>query len=328
MGPPRPSFGGPPGAGPPPGGGGPPFGGGGGGGGGGPRDARGRDDRATEPRVNRRIRVREVRVIADDGSQLGILATDDALKRAEEKGLDLVEVQPMARPPVCKIMDYGKFKYEQKRKASELKKKQTVVEVKEVKFRPKTGIHDFDTKVRHLREFLVEGNKARVTIMFRGREIVHPEIGHDILRRVAEIISDIAQVELPPRMEGKQMFMIVAPGKAPARKPGFPAPMQAPQPQMQQPQSTASALAALATPTPPAPAPAPAAAAAPTTTTTTAPAAAAPAPAPAAPTPPPAPVAAAAPKAPAPPAAPAKPAAPPQRPPPPRSSGPVNFSKK
>jgi len=167
-----------------------------------------------------------VRVIAEDGSQLGILPTDDALRRAEEKGLDLVEVQPMARPPVCKIMDYGKFKYEQKRKASELKKKQTVVEVKEVKFRPKTGEHDYQTKLRHLREFLQEGNKARVTIMFRGREIVHPEIGHDILKRVTEAIADIGQVELTARMEGKQMFMIVAPGKAPAKRPMVPgAPM-------------------------------------------------------------------------------------------------------
>jgi translation initiation factor IF-3 len=163
-----------------------------------------------------------VRVIAEDGSQLGILPTEDALRRAEEKGLDLVEVQPMARPPVCKIMDYGKFKYEQKRKASELKKKQTVVEVKEVKFRPKTGEHDYQTKLRHLREFLQEGNKARVTIMFRGREIVHPEIGHDILKRVTEAISDIGQVELTARMEGKQMFMIVAPGKAPAKRPMVP----------------------------------------------------------------------------------------------------------
>jgi translation initiation factor IF-3 len=166
--------------------------------------------------------VREVRVIAEDGSQLGILPTDDALRRAEEKGLDLVEVQPMARPPVCKIMDYGKFKYEQKRKASELKKKQTVVEVKEVKFRPKTGEHDFQTKLRHLREFLQDGNKARVTIMFRGREIVHPEIGQDILKRLAEAISDIGQVEMGARMEGKQMFMIVAPGKAPAKRPLVP----------------------------------------------------------------------------------------------------------
>ncbi len=233
---PRPGgFGGPPGGGGfsgPPGGGfsGPPGGGPGGPGGfdrgppGGDRGgARGRDDRNNEPRVNRRIRVREVRVIAEDGSQLGILATDDALRRAEEKGLDLVEVQPMSRPPVCKIMDYGKFKYEQKRKASELKKKQTVVEVKEVKFRPKTGQHDFDTKLRHLREFIEEGNKGRVTIMFRGREIVHPEIGHEILKKVAEAISDIGQVEVGARMEGKQMFMIVAPGKAPARRvPGIP----------------------------------------------------------------------------------------------------------
>jgi translation initiation factor IF-3 len=158
-------------------------------------------------------------VIADDGSQLGILPTDEALRRAEEKGLDLVEVQPMARPPVCKIMDYGKFKYEQKRKAAEMKKKQKVIEVKEVKFRPKTGVHDFDTKVRHLRDFLGEGDKAKVTIMFRGREIVHPEIGQDVLKRVAEAISDIAQVELSPRMEGRSMFMIVAPGKASPNKP-------------------------------------------------------------------------------------------------------------
>jgi len=203
-------------------------------------------------------------VIAEDGSQLGILPTEDALRRAEEKGLDLVEVQPMARPPVCKIMDYGKFKYEQKRKASELKKKQTVVEVKEVKFRPKTGEHDYQTKLRHLREFLQDGNKARVTIMFRGREIVHPEIGHDILKRLTEAISDIGQVEMSARMEGKQMFMIVAPGKAPAKRPMVPgAPLGAPQGAV--PLAAASAAAAstvpapAAPPQPAAPAPAPAA---------------------------------------------------------------------
>jgi translation initiation factor IF-3 len=209
--------------------------------------------------VNRRIRVREVRVIAEDGSQLGILPTDDALRRAEEKGLDLVEVQPMARPPVCKIMDYGKFKYEQKRKASELKKKQTVVEVKEVKFRPKTGEHDYQTKLRHLREFLQEGNKARVTIMFRGREIVHPEIGHDILKRLGEAISDIGQVEMGARMEGKQMFMIVAPGRAPAKRPlvpGMPpAPMGAAP--VAPPSAPASPSQAGAAPVQAAPAPAP-----------------------------------------------------------------------
>ncbi len=197
-----------------------------------------------------------MRVIAEDGSQLGILPTDDALRRAEEKGLDLVEVQPMARPPVCKIMDYGKFKYEQKRKASELKKKQTVVEVKEVKFRPKTGEHDYQTKLRHLREFLSEGNKARVTIMFRGREIVHPEIGHDILKRLAEAISDIGQVEMTARMEGKQMFMIVAPGKAPAKRPmvpGAPSMVAA----SSGPAVAPAAAPAIPAPAPPAPAPGP-----------------------------------------------------------------------
>jgi translation initiation factor IF-3 len=174
--------------------------------------------------------VREVRVIADDGSQLGILPTDEALRRAEEKGLDLVEVSPMARPPVCKIMDYGKFKYQQKRKAAETKKNQKIIEVKEVKFRPKTGEHDFQVKVRHLREFILEGDKGKVTIMFRGREIVHPEIGQDVLRKVAEAISDIGSVESMPRMEGRQMFMIVAPGKASPRR-AAPMPGQAPGPQ-------------------------------------------------------------------------------------------------
>jgi translation initiation factor IF-3 len=218
-GPPRPFGGGF--SGPPPGG---PPGGGDRGPPGGPRGRPG-DDRPTEPRVNRRIRVREVRVIGDDGSQLGILTTDDALRRAEEKGLDLVEVQPMSRPPVCKIMDYGKYKYEQKRKAAEMKKKQKVVEVKEIKFRPKTGEHDYETKVRHAREFVGEGDKVKVTIMFRGREIVHPEIGQDILKRVAENMSDIAQVELAARMEGKAMFMIMAPGKAPPRRVATPMPI-------------------------------------------------------------------------------------------------------
>ena len=224
-------------------------------GGGGPRGPR--DDRPSEPRVNRRIRVREVRVIADDGAQLGILPTEEAMRRAEEKGLDLVEVQPMARPPVCKIMDYGKFKYQQKRKAAEQKHNQKVIEVKEVKFRPKTGKHDFDTKVRHLREFLGEGDKAKVTIMFRGREIVHPEIGHDVLKRVAEAIGDVAMIELAPRMEGRSMFMVVAPAKPGQKKTVFPAvvPMPPPPPAGAAPATTAPA-------TTPATAPAPATASA------------------------------------------------------------------
>ena len=159
-----------------------------------------------------------MRVIGPDGTQLGILPTEEALRRSEDLGLDLVEVQPMARPPVCKIMDYGKFKYQQKRKAAEAKKNQHLVEVKEVKFRPKTDKHDFDVKVNRLRRFIGEGNKSKVTIMFRGREIVHPEIGQDVLRRVAEAVADVAVVEMSPRMEGRQMFMVVAPAKSGAQK--------------------------------------------------------------------------------------------------------------
>jgi translation initiation factor IF-3 len=159
------------------------------------------------------------------------LPTEDALRRAEEEALDLVEVQPTARPPVCKIMDYGKFKYQQKRKANEAKKNQHQFEVKEVKFRPKTDKHDFDVKVSRLRRFLEEGDKSKVTIMFRGREIVHPEIGQDILRRVAEAVSDIALIEQHARMEGRQMFMMVAPGKgkrAPTPNPAAAAPAPRP----------------------------------------------------------------------------------------------------
>ena len=185
-----------------------------------------------------------MRVIADDGAQLGIIPTDEALRRAEEKGLDLVEVQPMARPPVCKIMDYGKFKYQQKRKAAEQKQNQKTIEVKEVKFRPKTGKHDFDTKVRHLREFLGDGDKAKVTIMFRGREIVHPEIGHDVLKRVAEAITDVAMIELAPRMEGRSMFMVVAPAKPGQRKTVFPSAPPPPPPAAASPGAAAASAAA------------------------------------------------------------------------------------
>lgn len=174
---------------------------------------RGPKQRVMEPRVNRRIRVPEVRVITEDGEQLGVLQTQDALRRAESMGLDLVEVSPMAKPPVCKIMDYGKFKYQQKRKANEAKKKQQVIELKEIKFRPKTDVHDFETKVNRLKGFLADGNKGKVTVMFRGREIVHPQIGFDIMKRVAERIQEEAVVESNARMEGRQMVMIVGPQK-------------------------------------------------------------------------------------------------------------------
>ena len=164
-----------------------------------------------DARTNRRIRARELRVIGPEGEQLGVLTLETALAKAVEFGLDLVEVSPMAKPPVCKIMDYGKFKYEAKKKANEAKKKQTVVKLKEVKFRPKTEEHDYNFKVKAVREFLAEGNKARITVMFRGREITHREIGQAILTRISVELKEIAVVEQPPRLEGRLLFMILAP---------------------------------------------------------------------------------------------------------------------
>jgi translation initiation factor IF-3 len=152
-----------------------------------------------------------VRVIGPAGEQLGVLPIDQALQRAQEEGMDLVEVSPMAKPPVCKIMDYGKFKYLEKKKQNEAKKKQVVVQLKEVKLRPRTEQHDYDVKVGKIREFLGEANKARVTVMFRGREMSHRELGQKVLQRVIEELKDIAVIESVPRMEGRQMFMILAP---------------------------------------------------------------------------------------------------------------------
>jgi translation initiation factor IF-3 len=150
-------------------------------------------------------------VIGPEGEQLGVLTLDTALAKAAEFGLDLVEVSPMAKPPVCKIMDYGKFKYETKKKANEAKKKQTIVKLKEVKFRPKTEEHDYTFKVKAIREFLAEGNKARVTVMFRGREITHREIGQAILNRISTELKEVALVEQTARLEGRLLFMILAP---------------------------------------------------------------------------------------------------------------------
>lgn len=146
------------------------------------------------------------------------MPTEVALQRAQELGLNLVEVNPMSKPPVCRIMDYGRFKYEEKKRANETKKKQVVVKVKEIKLRPKTEDHDYDTKVRHAREFLEEGNKAKITIMFRGREITHREIGNRVLDDVVADLKDIAVVEQAPRMEGKQMFIILGPTSKVANK--------------------------------------------------------------------------------------------------------------
>src|SRR5262249_14849672 len=175
-------------------------------------------------RVNRRIRVPEVRVILDDGTQLGVMPTYEALRTAEERGLDLVEVSPKAGPPVCRIMDYGKFKFEQSKKTRQAKKNASVIEIKEIKFRPKTDDHDFEFKVRHIRKFLQEGNKVRLVIAFRGREIVHPETGKAMLDNVIRACRAFATVEQFPMRWGGRMVMGVSPRIA--RAPGAPVPGQ------------------------------------------------------------------------------------------------------
>ena len=162
-------------------------------------------------RVNQRIRVPEIRVVMEDGEQKGIMQTYDALRLAKELGLDLVEISAQAHPPVCRIMDYGKFKYEQSKKKQQARKHSSTVEVKEIKFRPKIEEHDMEFKTKHVRRFLEEGNKCRLVIIFRGREITHPETGRAVLNRVVEITQDIANVEVQPNMEGRRMVMILSP---------------------------------------------------------------------------------------------------------------------
>lgn len=152
-------------------------------------------------------------VIDEEGNALGVLDTHDAIDIADEKGLDLVEVAPDNNPPVCKIMDYGRFKYQQEKKAHESKKHQTVVLLKEIKIRPKTGEHDFQFKLKHIRRFLDSGMKVKATIMFRGREVVHAELGRKILDRITEEIADVGIVERETRMEGRNMFVILGPKK-------------------------------------------------------------------------------------------------------------------
>lgn len=158
------------------------------------------------------IRVREVRAIAADGAQLGILTIERALEMAEEQELDLVEVAPNARPPVCKIMDYGKYKYHLAKKSAEAKKRQAVIHIKEVKIRPKTEEHDFQVKTKKVRDFLEDGDKVKVTVMFRGREVTIPEKGLQQLNRMIETLGEDAKVEATPRMEGRTMSMMLAPG--------------------------------------------------------------------------------------------------------------------
>jgi translation initiation factor IF-3 len=164
-------------------------------------------------RINYKIRADEIRLIGEDGSQLGILPLKDALNRAADVGLDLVEVAPNASPPVCRIMDYGKFKYEQSKKAQEARKKQAYVQIKEIKMRPRTDVHDMEVKKNRIRRFLGEGNKVKVTVRFRGREMAHKHFGFALLEKTVEEMSDIAIPENRPGMEGPTMHIILAPKK-------------------------------------------------------------------------------------------------------------------
>ena len=168
-------------------------------------------DRDKRVRVNRQIRISPVRVITGDGEQLGVLPIEEALAAAAERGLDLVEVAPTARPPVVKIMDYGKFKFEEAKAARAAKKKQHIIQLKEVKFRPGIDDHDFEFKTRHAREFLLDGNKVKVTMMYRGRQLAHLELGKAVLDRVAAAVADVGKIEMDAKLEGRNMTMVIAP---------------------------------------------------------------------------------------------------------------------
>ncbi|MCL5056833.1 MAG: translation initiation factor IF-3 [Actinobacteria bacterium] len=162
-------------------------------------------------RINEEIRVREIRVVDADGNQLGIMPTRDALKMAEERQLDLVEIAPQAKPPVCRIMDFGKYKYEQSKREKEARKKQRIIELKEIKMRPNIEDHDFYVKVKNAIRFLKDGDKVKATMVFRGREIVHTQLGRQLLVRMAEELKDLCNIERQPKLEGKNMIMILSP---------------------------------------------------------------------------------------------------------------------
>ena len=166
---------------------------------------------AQEPRLNEAIKVKECRLIAYDGSQLGIFPIEQAQRIADNEGYDLVEIAPQAKPPVCRIMDYGKFKYDQAIKAKQARKNQSKIETKEMKFRPKIDIGDYTTKKKHVMRFLAADSKVKITIMFRGREMSHPEQGLSILERLADDLKDVAVIENQPKMEGRNMHMLIAP---------------------------------------------------------------------------------------------------------------------
>lgn len=162
-------------------------------------------------RVNEQIRAKEVRLIGPDGKQIGIVSLSEALRHAEDYGLDLVEVAPTANPPVCKIMDFGEFLYQEAKKAKEAKKRQKQIEVKEIKLSPKTDKHDLEVKIRHILRFLEDKNKVKIRIVFKGREILHPEMANRVLQPIFEAVKEKAQIESPPKMEGRQMITILTP---------------------------------------------------------------------------------------------------------------------
>lgn len=164
-----------------------------------------------EHRINERIRVPQVRLIDEKGEQVGVVPTAQALQMARDRGLDLMEVSPNAQPPVCKITDYGKFKYEKKKKDHQAKKKQTVIKVKEVQLRPRTDDHDLEYKFKNVRQFLIEGCKAKITVMFRGREIAYADQGHKLMAELVDTIKDVGMVEAPAKLEGRKLIMVLAP---------------------------------------------------------------------------------------------------------------------
>ncbi len=163
------------------------------------------------PRVNRAITVAEIRLIDETGENVGVVSTSDALDRADNAGLDLVEISPGAEPPVCKILDYGRFKYQDQKRKNEARKKQKTVDVKEIKMRPNIDQHDYDVKMRAINRFIDEGDKVKVTMRFRGREMAHQDLGLKVLDRVRDQLEEVAKVEQFPKMEGRQMTMVVAP---------------------------------------------------------------------------------------------------------------------
>ncbi|MDT8345275.1 MAG: translation initiation factor IF-3 [Thermohalobaculum sp.] len=170
--------------------------------------------RETGPRINRMIRNPEIRLIDHEGNNVGLVTPSRAIEMAQEVGLDLVEISPNAAPPVCKIMDFGKFKYETQKKAAEARKKQKIIEIKEVKFRPNIDTHDYEVKMRSVQKFLGEGDKVKITLRFRGREMAHQEIGRELLQKIADDVTEIGKVESFPRLEGRQMTMVIAATKS------------------------------------------------------------------------------------------------------------------